>query len=99
VLARREGDVVVGSFAADHVIDSGPGFAEAVRQGVVAAREGYVVTIGIAATGPSTAFGYVRQGTSLGLADAPRAHRAAGFTEKPDAETATEYLATGEYRW
>ena len=24
---------------------------------------------------------------------------AAGFTEKPDAETATAYLATGEYRW
>src|SRR5690606_34400290 len=64
VLAHREGDVVVGSFAADHVIDDGPGFAEAVRQGVVAAREGHVVTIGIAATGPSTAFGYVRQGES-----------------------------------
>lgn len=99
VLAHREGDVVVGSFAADHVIDDGPGFADAVRQGVVAAREGHVVTIGIAATGPSTAFGYVRRGESLNLADAPRAHRAAGFTEKPDAETAAAYLATGEYRW
>ena len=99
VLAHREGDVVVGSFAADHVIDDGPGFADAVRQGVVAAREGHVVTIGIAATGPSTAFGYVRRGGSLGLADAPGAHRAAGFTEKPDEETATAYLATGEYRW
>lgn len=99
VLARREGDVVVGSFAADHVIDPGPGFAEAVRQGVVAAREGYVVTIGITATEPSTAFGYIRQGEALGLADAPRVHRAAGFAEKPDAETAAAYLATGEYRW
>ena len=57
VLAHRDGDVVIGSFAADHVIDAGPGFAEAVRQGVEAARAGFVVTIGIAASGPSTAFG------------------------------------------
>ncbi|WP_225753838.1 mannose-1-phosphate guanylyltransferase [Actinotalea sp. Marseille-Q4924] len=99
VLAQRHGDPVVGSFAADQVIDAGPGFAEAVRQGVVAARAGHVVTVGIAATGPSTAFGYVRSGASLGLADAPDVRVAAGFTEKPDAQTAAEYLATGEYRW
>ena len=99
VLTLRDGDVVVGSFAADHVIDAGPGFADAVRQGVAAAREGYVVTIGIAATEPSTAFGYVRLGEALGVAGAPAARHALGFTEKPDAATAAEYLATGEYRW
>lgn len=99
VLAEREGDVVIGSFAADQVIDQGPGFADAVRQGVVAARAGYVVTVGIAATGPSTAFGYVRMGASLGLPDAPGARHSLGFTEKPDEQTAAGYLATGEYRW
>jgi mannose-1-phosphate guanylyltransferase len=99
VLARREGDVVIGSFAADHVIDAGPGFAEAVRQGVAAAREGYVVTIGIAATGPSTAFGYIHLGDDLGVAGAPDARHVRGFTEKPDADTAAGYLAGGDYRW
>ena len=74
-------------------------FEETVREGVVAARAGYVVTIGIRATEPSTAFGYVRSGPSLGLDDAPRAQHVVGFTEKPDAETAAAYLATGEYRW
>ncbi len=98
VLAAREGDVVLGSFAADHVIE-GEGFAEAVRQGVVAARAGFVVTIGIAATEPSTAFGYIELGASLGLADATGAHHVAGFTEKPDEATAAEYLATGRFRW
>ena len=34
-------------------------------------------------------------GQSLGLDDAPRAQHVAGFTEKPDAETAAEYLADG----
>jgi len=100
VLVERHGDdVVLGSFAADHVIAGAPAFQRAVREAVVAARAGYVVTIGIAATGPSTAFGYVRAGESLDLEAAPTARRAAGFTEKPDADTAAAYLATGEYRW
>lgn len=100
VLLERHGeDVVIGSFAADHVIGGAEAFERAVREGVVAARAGYVVTVGIRATGPSTAFGYVRSGESLGLADAPSALHVRGFTEKPDEETATAYLATGEYRW
>ncbi|MDM7855694.1 mannose-1-phosphate guanylyltransferase [Cellulomonas alba] len=100
VLLERHGDdVVLGSFAADHVIAGAEAFQRAVREAVVAARAGYVVTIGIAATGPSTAFGYVRAGAGLDLADAPSVRLAAGFTEKPDAETAAAYLATGEYRW
>jgi len=99
VLAHRHGDVVLGSFAADHVIDGTAVFEGAIREGVAAARAGYVVTIGIAATEPSTAFGYVRSGELLGIEGGPGVRRAAGFTEKPDAETAAEYLATGEYRW
>ncbi|MGY4645500.1 mannose-1-phosphate guanylyltransferase [Cellulomonas sp. URHB0016] len=100
VLLERHGeDVVLGSFAADHVIDGAPDFERAVREGVVAARAGHVVTIGIRATGPSTAFGYVRAGDVLGLDGAPSVRIASGFTEKPDEETAAAYLATGEYRW
>lgn len=100
VLAERHGpEVVLGSFAADHVIDDLDRFWSAVTEGVAAARAGYVVTIGIAATEPSTAFGYIRAADALGVPDAPSARHVAGFTEKPDAETAAAYLATGDYRW
>lgn len=102
VLARRHGeDVVVGSFAADHVIRGQKAFAKSVRQAVAAARAGYVCTIGIAASRPSTAFGYIRQGEPLGaeVPDAPDACKVRKFVEKPDAATAQAYLITGEYRW
>lgn len=100
VLAERHGpDVVLGSFAADHVITGLPQFEETIREAVAAARTGEVVTVGIRATEPSTAFGYVRGGTPLGVPGAPHALRAVGFTEKPDALTAAQYLATGEYSW
>ncbi len=97
VLAERDGDVVLGSFAADHVI-AGPGFAQAVRRAVEAARAGYVCTIGIAPTFASTAFGYI-EAAGAEVAEAPGAWHVSGFTEKPDAETAAQWIATGRYRW
>lgn len=99
VIRRRHGDVVVGSFAADHVIAHREVFVAAVREAAAAARAGYLATIGIEADHPSTAFGYVHAGEPLGVDAAPSARRVRGFTEKPDAETAAAYLATGEYRW
>ena len=58
-----------------------------------------VATIGIEATGPSTAFGYIHTGELLGVQGAPQGRRVLDFTEKPDAATAAAYLATGDYRW
>lgn len=99
VLEQRHGDVVIGSFAADQVVTGRAEFEHAVREAVAAARAGYVTTIGIAASRPSVAFGYVRSGEPLELEGAPTALHAQGFTEKPDAATARAYLASGEYRW
>lgn len=99
VLVDRDPDAVLGSFAADHVITDEQVFGEAVRQAVVTAREGYVVTLGITPTHPSTAFGYVRSGNPLGLDGAPLALGVRDFVEKPDAATAAAYLAEGGYRW
>lgn len=100
VLAERHGpDVVLGSFHADHVITGEEVFGATVREAVEAARAGYVVTVGIEATGPSTAFGYVRAGDALGVEGAPSARHVDGFTEKPDVDTAAAYLATGRYSW
>jgi len=99
VVARRDPDAVVGSFAADHLIPDARAFGGAVRQAVAVAQEGHVVTIGIQPTSAATGFGYVRTGEPLAVDGAPDAVRATGFTEKPDASTAAQYVASGEYRW
>ena len=99
VVVSRDPDAVVGSFAADHVIQDVPALHAAIVEAVAAARDGYVVTIGIAPTRPSTAFGYVRLGEALGVAGAPSALAVEAFVEKPDAATARAYLADGRHRW
>lgn len=98
VVHRRDPDAVVGSFAADHVIRDVGAFHAAVREAVAAARDGWLVTLGITPDHPSTAFGYVRVGAPLGVAGAPSACVVESFVEKPDAATAAGYVADG-YRW
>jgi len=99
ILHRRHGDVIIGSFAADHVITGQAAFEQVVREAVAVARDGYVVTIGIAAPRPATGFGYIHCGAPLQVPDAPHACAVIAFMEKPDAATAREYVASGEYYW
>ena len=100
VIAARHGrGAIVGSFAADHAIADEAAFVGAVRQAAALAGAGWVATIGIEASGPSTAFGYIHCGGPAGVAGAPDGRRVLAFTEKPDAATAAAYLATGDYRW
>lgn len=97
VLELTDPDAVLGSFAADHVIADRAAFQADVHRAVLAAQQGWLVTIGIAPTAASTAFGYLRQGDLL--ADLPGTHRVAAFVEKPDQATARGYLDAGGYWW
>jgi len=99
VLARREPDVVIGSFAADHVIRVPHLFDWAVQQAVAVAREGYVCTIGIQPSEPSIGFGYMKKADELIVAGAPEAALVERFVEKPDLDTAREYFADRSYLW
>lgn len=97
VIAAREPDAVVGSFAADHVIGEDELFQAAVREAVDVAATGKVVTIGLEPTFASTAFGYIEAAEPL--AGMPTAREVARFVEKPDADTAAAYVATGAFSW
>ncbi|EFQ82412.1 putative mannose-1-phosphate guanylyltransferase/mannose-6-phosphate isomerase [Aeromicrobium marinum DSM 15272] len=99
VIAHRDPDAIIGSFAADHVIQDDAAFADAVRQAVAAARRGLVATIGIAPTEPSTAFGYIEAGEPLGIDGGPDVRTIVRFVEKPDAETAAGYVADPAFSW
>ena len=99
VIAARDPEAVIGSFAADHVISAGEGFHAAVGEAVALARTGRLVTLGIAPTYAATGFGYIREGMPLGVEGAPSGRAVVEFVEKPDAERAAAYLASGEFRW
>jgi len=99
ILHRRDPDVIMGSFAADHVIRDQRGFRRAVGEGVAAARAGYIATIGIAPTEPAVGFGYIHCGAPVAIDGAPNAVLAESFVEKPNLATAERYLADGNHLW
>lgn len=99
VLQKRDPDAIIGSFAADHMISGDDAFLSAIAEAVEVAKKDYLVTIGIAPSHPSTAFGYIRLGDKLGIKEAPNARLVSSFKEKPDARTAAAYIGTGNYRW
>lgn len=99
LIAKRVPQALMGSFAADHYVADPEGFRRAVRVGLRAASDGYLVTIGIPARYPETGYGYIRIGDPLFTADGLTVHRVQQFKEKPDRETAEQYVRSGEYCW
>jgi mannose-1-phosphate guanylyltransferase len=99
VIGTLDPEAIIGSFAADHVIDDQVSFAEAIGQAVAVAAEGLITTIGITPAGPSTAFGYIESGGQLAVEGAGSARTVVKFVEKPDAATAAAYVSSGVHSW
>lgn len=82
--------------AADHVIRNEEAFIAAVQQAEHFAQHGKLVTFGIVPTHPETGYGYIRRGKPL---EDENIFTVAEFVEKPDFNTACDYLASRQYYW
>jgi mannose-1-phosphate guanylyltransferase/mannose-6-phosphate isomerase len=95
-IERPDDDVMV-VLPADHWIADEPGFRSALGAAARAASDGSLVTLGIAAGGAETGYGYI-VGTSDGAAPSG-ARNVERFVEKPDRERAAELLASPNGAW
>ena len=87
-------DEVAFVFPSDHIIKPVDKFREYLHIGQNAAENNYLVTFGIKPTSPETGYGYIKAGVNLG-----KFNKVEQFTEKPDLQTAKEYLNSGKYFW
>ncbi|MHB8621958.1 MAG: mannose-1-phosphate guanylyltransferase/mannose-6-phosphate isomerase [Sulfuricaulis sp.] len=90
LVKRTPEDDLMLVMPADHVIRHTDKFHAAVQQGVSLAQTGKLVTFGIVPTAPETGYGYIKKGTGSSVA---------AFVEKPVAETAQQYVTSGDYLW
>jgi mannose-1-phosphate guanylyltransferase len=90
----REEDPLLLVVAADHVIKDVAAFENAVSDAIPLAESGKLVTFGIVPDEAHTGYGYIKKGEAEGAGFVVDQ-----FVEKPLANLAEEYLASGEYFW
>jgi mannose-1-phosphate guanylyltransferase len=96
VIARRDPDAIMGSFAADHLVGDQDRFTATIRAAVAGAEQGWLMTVGMRPTGPEVGFGYMQLGDPVGEGPIRRVRR---FKEKPSYEVAVELVDSGQYLW
>jgi mannose-1-phosphate guanylyltransferase len=98
VIARQhDRDEPIAFVHSDHHIRDIEGYARSLQKAAEASRTSHKVTlIGIEPTFPSTGFGYIERDSVVGETDA---FTIQSFKEKPDFDTAKQYLQEGNYLW
>ena len=92
---REQGrDPLLLVLPADHVIRNLGAFHQAVRRAIPAAEAGALVTFGVVPQHAETGYGYIRVGAPLS-GKLEGVLRIAEFVEKPDAERAAQFVASG----
>ncbi|HEX2842514.1 mannose-1-phosphate guanylyltransferase/mannose-6-phosphate isomerase [Hyphomicrobium sp.] len=94
--AKEDPSSILVVMPSDHDIKDVGLFRAAVERAAEVADKGKIVLFGVTPSEPNTGFGYIHRGPALDGADA---FAIRSFTEKPDAETARTYLASGDYYW
>lgn len=73
----------------DHLIEDLDIYHQSVRQAIQMAKEGNIVTFGLKPTKPETGYGYIQI----------KNNKVLGFREKPNEETAKDFLKQGSFYW
>jgi mannose-1-phosphate guanylyltransferase len=101
VIGKVDPDATIAVMPADHAIEPVQEFRRALH-----AAEQFVhdfpdklITFGIRPTFPSTGYGYIRRGEYAGMRQGVNASHVVEFAEKPTAEVAEQYIASGNYDW
>ncbi len=98
-LLKRDPEAIMGLFPADHLITNTINFTMTVKAVIAAAgRHKVLFTFGIEPSYPSTGYGYI-QVEKNELPGEPNIYRSKTFAEKPNLETATRFLKSGEFLW
>jgi mannose-1-phosphate guanylyltransferase len=101
LIQATDADATMLVTPADHVIEPVQEFRRAVQVAEQMAEEhpGALVTFGITPTYPSTGYGYIHRGAEVAQRMGIPVSRVREFKEKPTADVAERFVASGEYYW
>jgi mannose-1-phosphate guanylyltransferase/mannose-6-phosphate isomerase len=94
-LETGDEEAVLLVLPADHYISDLAEFHQALEVARQSAEQGNLVLFGIQPSSPETGYGYLKKGSTVRAT----VFEVDEFVEKPDLETAMQYLASGDYLW
>ena len=96
-LLARDPDATMLVMPADHVIQPNDVFQRAAERAVslIEQQTDALVLFGVRPTNAATGFGYIERGETLDES----VFRVESFREKPDSDTAEQYVAAGRFYW
>ena len=83
--------------ASDHFINPLQAFHDIINQAIDIIQENHIVAFGIKPAHPYTGYGYIEIGESSSLKS--NIYPIKSFHEKPDLNTAQDYINTGQFFW
>jgi len=98
-LRRMDPSSIMAVLTADHLIANPGRLREAIGVAASVAERGYLVTLGIRAAYPETGYGYIQLGDVVDMIAGFQVHAVQRFAEKPDLETAQQFVDSGQYVW
>jgi mannose-1-phosphate guanylyltransferase/mannose-6-phosphate isomerase len=91
---ESDDDPILVVLPADHLIQDEDSFRQALTLAIAQAQQDRLVIFGVKPVKAETGYGYIRVDGRSESGD-----RVKEFVEKPDAETAAHYVASGDYFW
>ena len=98
IIQERDDEAIMGVFPSDHLITKEPHFCEFVEAAFEGAESKTVVVLGIQPRWAETGYGYIEFPRDV-TPGTKETVSVASFREKPDAETATQFLESGNFFW
>jgi len=87
-LSAQADDILVVT-PSDHLIEDDEQYLQALLRGVEFAKQGFLVTFGMQPTRPETGYGYIET----------EGNNVLSFREKPNSETAKDFIKRGNFLW
>lgn len=96
---RKGEKIEVVVLASDHLVRKEDEFREVIKLAAEeASKNGVIVTLGVKPNKPETGYGYIEVKEDNVL-ERNKVYKVKRFREKPNQETAENYLASGKYLW
>ena len=101
LVRKLGGDDAVGCvLTADHMITPATRFRATLKDAIRAASQtNAIVTLGVVPNAPETGYGYIKIGAPADVPTGTTFYAVDRFVEKPDVQTARQFLKDGGYYW